>query len=103
MEAKYKYLVTKANLDEKHIDDSEFVLDGSNYENYGNYMELLLLEEYRDGMLIFQELKNNGLKSVQGPSRVKEELHRYIEESVEKEQVNELNYIVKEIETMVEY
>lgn len=78
-EIKYKCIVTKANLDsEDKIDDSKFILDGSNYENYGRYMELKLLEEYKDDIYSLIKLKKHGLKSVQGPSRVKQELSNYI-------------------------
>lgn len=77
---KYKCIATKVNLDsEDKIDDSKFVLDGSNYENYGRYMELKFIKEYGDGMYPLMNLKNHGLKSVQGPSRLKEELSNYIE------------------------
>ena len=50
------------------IDDSEFVIDGEPYENYGNYMELELLETYDDNLYALNNLRKNGLKgNIQGP------------------------------------
>lgn len=78
---KYKCRATKVNLTENTIDDLEFVKDGSVYKNYGRYMELQLLEKYNNELLGNEHLKDNGLKSVQGPSKVNEQLSQYIRES----------------------
>ena len=78
-EIRYKCMATKVNLKVGIIDDSEFVLDGSNYEDYGRYMTLELLREYDEKQYPYSELKQHGLKSVQGPSRISEELANYIE------------------------
>lgn len=43
---KFKCIALKVNLDKVSIDDSEFVIHGEAYENYGRYMELQLLEKY---------------------------------------------------------
>jgi hypothetical protein len=40
----YKCEAIKVDLSEDLIDDTEFVLDDSNYGNYGRYMRLHLLE-----------------------------------------------------------
>ncbi len=69
----YKCKVNKANLEEADIDDAEFVINGEEYENYGNYMELELLEEYEQSRFSIEALKANGLHGgIQGPRHVNE-------------------------------
>lgn len=75
----YKCKVTNTNITNPKRDDNEFILDGSNYVNYKRYMELELEVEYRKDEFILKKLKEHGLKSVQGPSKVKEELKQYLE------------------------
>lgn len=75
---RFKCEATKVNLERNDIDDSEFVLDGANYKNYGRYMELSLLETYDDIKYGLESLKENGLKAVQGPSRISDELSDYL-------------------------
>ena len=77
-EIRYKCIAREVELKKTTIDDTEFILDGSNYENYERYMKLELVSEYNEGQYPYSELKTNGLKSVQGPSRVSEELAEYI-------------------------
>ena len=68
---KYKCRVNKTNLSKVEIDDSEFVIYGENYENYGNRMELELIREYADTELTRDMLVENGLKgNIQGPRKV---------------------------------
>ena len=68
---KYKCRVNKTNLSKVEIDDSEFVINGENYENYGNHMELELIREYAGTELTREMLVENGLKgNIQGPRRV---------------------------------
>ena len=69
---KYKCKVNKVNLDYIEIDDSEFVLNGEPYEEYGNHMELELLEEFDNTKYSLEVLKAKGLKgNIQGPRRAK--------------------------------
>ena len=69
----YKCKVNKANMPEATIDDSAFVLNGEKYQNYGNYMELELLEKYDNSKFALDVLTEKGLKGrIQGPRRVKE-------------------------------
>lgn len=78
-EIKYKCIAKKVDLNSAgRIDDSEFMLDNSNYNNYGRYMELSLLIKYEDQQYPLSKLKEHGLKSVQGPSKVTKELYNYI-------------------------
>ena len=68
---KYKCRVNKTNLSKVEIDDSEFVINGENYENYGNHMELELIREYADTELTRDMLVENGLKgNIQSPRKV---------------------------------
>lgn len=62
------------------INDEEFVIDGTNFEQYGRYMELELIQKFDQNLLVLSKLKAQGLKSVQGPSRVNPELDKYINE-----------------------
>lgn len=75
---KFKTIVTATELTSMRTDDSEFVIDGSNYKNHGRYIELELIETFDDDLLTFEELKNNGLKSIQGPSKVTDDLNKFI-------------------------
>lgn len=68
----YKCKVNKVNLEYTQINDSEFVLNGESYENYGNYMELELLEEFDIKRYSLQVLREKGLRAnIQGPMRAK--------------------------------
>ena len=82
----FKCEVIKVDQSEELIDDSEFVLDDSNYGNYGRYMRLRLLEKYNDKNLEYDYLKANGLKTVQGPSKVSEELSDYLKNVISQNQ-----------------
>lgn len=61
---RYKCEAMEVELPEATIDDSEFVLDGSSYENYGRYMRLHLLDKYDNPLLGRSKLIENGLKTV---------------------------------------
>ena len=56
----YKCEVVKTEQPEPLIDDSEFILESSNYSGYGRYMRLQLLEQYDDPRL------ENGARTEQG-------------------------------------
>ena len=73
----FKCIVKKINLPEIEIDDSQFVIMGDKYLNYGNYMELELIQKFKEGQLKLEKLVENGLQgSVQGPRRADESLLR---------------------------
>lgn len=66
----FKCRVNKVNLPVVEIDDSEFVISGDVYVNYGNYMELELLAKYTSGSLSFDRLVECGLTGrIYGPRR----------------------------------
>lgn len=75
---KYKCKVNKVNLPVCEIDDSEFVIDGRPFENKSRYMEIELLYEYGENAPTYKELLQNGLKTVQGPSKVSNELESFL-------------------------
>lgn len=75
---KYKTRAIEANLPEVKPYDADYVIDGTNFEGHGRYMELQLLRTFNDGLLPYDVLKAEGLKSVQGPSRVTSELEEFI-------------------------
>lgn len=69
----FKCKVIKANISECRIDDFEFVINGTTFENYGNYMELEMIEKYDPSKFHYDTLVANGLKGrIQGPRRVNE-------------------------------
>jgi hypothetical protein len=74
---KYETKAVKVDLTEAII-DSDYIIDGSNYENYGRYMELQLVRNFDDRLLPLKTLKENGLNSVQGPSKVSERLDEFL-------------------------
>lgn len=67
---KYRCKVNKVNLKSIEIDDSQFVLNGEQYENYGNHMEIELIEGYNNQIYSLASLKAKGLTgNIQGPRR----------------------------------
>jgi hypothetical protein len=74
----FKCIATKVELEEREIDDYEFVIDDTDYGNYGRYMELTLQDKFNDIKLGYNQLRENGLKTVQGPSKVTSELSAYL-------------------------
>ena len=76
----YKCRVTKANLTSCEIDDSEFVLIGDNYVNYGNHMELQLERVFMENQLSFSKLKQEGLKGyIQSPRRANDRIQKLLD------------------------
>lgn len=75
---KYKCVVTKVDLPHPTVDNSEFIVDGIGRENVEKYMELQLLERLDNPAFAYDRLKENGLKAVQGPSKVTSQLSQYI-------------------------
>lgn len=80
---KYKCIVREVNLKQASREDVEFILDGSQYIDYGRYMRLELIDEYIDGMFTNLELKENGVTSVQGPRTVPERLRTFMDKVIE--------------------
>ena len=67
------------------IDDSEFVLDGSNYANYPKHMLIQLKKVVKNANLSLFDLRNNGLNgNIQGPQKVTGSLLKYISDEVSK-------------------
>ena len=76
----FKCRANKVNLPSVEIDDSQFVIQGDNYINYGNYMELELIAKYSEGQLGLDRLNKNGLQgSIQGPRRADGALLRLLD------------------------
>lgn len=73
---KYKCKAIEVNKTESTIDDSEFVIDDEPYD--GKCMCLELIEEYRDDLYPKDIVMANGLKTVQGPSKVTETLEKFL-------------------------
>lgn len=79
MEIKFKCKVNKINLDSIEIDDSEFVINGNNYINYGCHMELQLLTTY-DKQLNLSTLRAHGLKgNIQGPRHMDGNIKAFVD------------------------
>ncbi len=77
-----KCKVIKLDMPKVEIDDDKFTLDASSFGNYGKYMRLELVEKYDNPELAYQELVQHGLKSVQGPMKISDELGDYIDHVV---------------------
>ncbi|MDY4433669.1 MAG: hypothetical protein SPF08_00735 [Candidatus Flemingibacterium sp.] len=76
----FKCKVRKINLSEIEIDDREFVIDGTNYEHYGNHMELELIEKYADNQITMNDLIECGMKGrVQSPRRTNHAIQECID------------------------
>lgn len=80
---KYICKIKEVNKAQTTIDDSEYIVKGDNYVNYGNYMQLELLEIVNESLLTFEKLKLNGLKgNIQGPRPLKDDLLEFILEKI---------------------
>lgn len=79
---KFQCRVNKINLSEIEIDDSKYVIDGTNYVSYKRHMELVLLQKYATSLLRRENLIKNGLKQIQGPQRVTQKLSIYIAQRI---------------------
>ena len=99
---KYETKAMAVNLPNAIIDDTAYVIDAANYENYGRYMELKLLSEFDDYLLPYNLLKDNGLKSVQGPSRVSDQLEEFILKRTNPATIAELEELKKESDELEE-
>lgn len=90
-EIRFKCIVNKTEIPytETVIDESEFTSESPNYIHDGIYMEIELVQKFEAGVFPYSALKENGLKSIQGPSRVAPELQAYLDK---KEQENAYKY-----------
>ncbi|MDT0672176.1 HNH endonuclease [Staphylococcus chromogenes] len=80
---KYICKIKKVNKSKPTIDDSGYVKNGRNYNNYGNYMQLELIDSINESLLTRENLKLNGLKgNIQGPRSLKDNLLVYILEKL---------------------
>lgn len=80
---KYICKIEEVNKSMRTIDDSDYVKDGKNYNNYGNYMQLELIESINETLLTLENLNQNGLKgNIQGPRSLKGNLLGYILEKL---------------------
>ena len=74
---KYETRAVQVDLANATIDDSEYITV-SNHECYDRYMELQLVKEFDEDLLPYKVLKEHGLNTVRGPSRVSNELEEFI-------------------------
>ena len=66
----YRCRINKVCLKNMEIDASAYVINGEPFENYGNYMELELIEVFDDDRYSLDRLRLKGMKgNVQGPRR----------------------------------
>ena len=78
---KFKCKAIEINKTDSTIDDSEFAAEGEPDEDYGRYMCLELIEEYPDDLYPKNTILANGLKTIQGPSRVTETLEKFLSQN----------------------
>lgn len=75
----FKCKINKVNLPTAEINDCKYILDGTNFVNYGNYMELELLRRYMPNQISYSKLLELGLNGrIQSPRKVLSEISRYI-------------------------
>ena len=75
---KYKCVVRKTLMDKIEINDTPYIIDGSNYVYSKYHMKLELLETYGEELTL-DKLREQGLKgNIQGPQRVNEMLLKYM-------------------------
>lgn len=74
----YQCVVIKAAMENQEIDDSKFIKNYENYKKHKKYMRLQLEQKYDEKQFPYSELIDNGLKTLQGPSRVSNELLEFL-------------------------
>ena len=75
----YKCKVNKVNLSHIEIDDSEFVIDGTNYVKYERHMELELIRIYDEKPVSIQKMRENDIKgNIQCTRQANQKLLNYI-------------------------
>ena len=77
-EIKYETKVIDVDLPRTSIDDSKFVKDGTTYVNHGRYMTLEFVKEFRDRELTYQDMVQNGLRTVQSQIKISDQLKFFI-------------------------
>ncbi|WP_437790212.1 HNH endonuclease [Macrococcoides caseolyticum] len=108
---KYVCRIMGINKPKTTIDDSAFVINGEYYIDYGNHMELELLNDLKESSISLKDLQVNGMKgAVQGPRSLKGELLDFVlsnlPTTVEKTQSEEYmveSVIYKEGKIMQQY
>lgn len=75
---KYMCCVTKTNMSYSQIDDSDYIFDAG-INKYKRYMRLKKICEMDTNIFERNALLENGLNTVQGPSRINEKLNEYIQ------------------------
>lgn len=80
----FKCIITEVDLPSVKVDDSEFVIDGSPFINYGRYLTLKLIEKFDSKEFSLEILKKNGLKgNLQSTIRVNSQLKDFFNVVVE--------------------
>ena len=85
---KYETKAIEVDIPEAKNQDDEFQIDTAPYADYGRYMNLKLLRTLGDDAIPLKALKTYGIKTVQGPRKITDEMHSFILEQTSK--VNEL-------------
>lgn len=74
----FKCIVTKVDLEEITMDHSPYIIDGSDFENYGKYMKLELTLKY-ESQISIEQLRSIGLSgNIQGPRKVEGEIAKQL-------------------------
>jgi len=99
---RYVCKAIQVNKSGRSIDDFQYIIDGTNYENYPNCMELELIQQFDSDLLSYKNLKEHGLKSVQGPSKISKRLSEYIKsvmrQSTDEKLDNELLHQLRKVD-----
>lgn len=75
----YKCDVTDVNMNTCSDNDREYIIN-CQLSKAGRYMRLKLVQRYEDGKFPRTDLLENGLKTVQGPTKATEQLIAYLEQ-----------------------
>lgn len=75
----YKCEIINTNMENTDGSDEEFIIGGS-LQKAKRYMRVRLLAKYPEGKFDRISLLENGLKTIQGPSKVSEDFISYVED-----------------------
>ena len=74
----YKCYVKETDISVPSDNDIEYNLTGETFDSTGRYMRLVLICKYPTGLFSKDVILENGLKTVQGPSKMTEQLKEFI-------------------------
>ncbi len=88
--------VQKIDMDKQEIDDTKFIVNDAPFANSTRNMRLFIEEIYDNDLLKYEDLVEHGASNVQGPSKISEELYKYIRDVSENDDLDIIKNRIKD-------